>query len=700
MHKSSKLFVLLLASVVSHAQIGGSAKVSGGVMVGRSSSQPDITQVEPSTSASTISTSFHTSSVATPSLACGTTSGTYDHVALDSEARTGLTHEQIVTGLAPSTEYYCQITAGSQTSAFTASTIAQADSTPITGLSVGTPTNYNDLNSHNSGSGDTYYNCTSSDDVTYVTADDTFGFRTDGFDTNCWDDYDSSCTPNSPMSIGKFDNGTVGAWQIETTNYINGYGVVSTESKNTGLWCMEGKLFMVIGKADSWEGGAIIHSGGQVIWSADHGRSWNNFQTVNTFAAAGAQTSPSNAQMFPGSLSTMGTAEFIHYCADDGTLGYADPCSQHDGGDAYVYLIANEGVWNGGGPTAGGGNDFYIARIPRVKLQNLNGADYEYFKGGDGSQDTNWSSDMADAVSLISNTGALGEPSVQYIPALNRYLLLTFFYPLGLSSSSPSENITSTTWLGYEAPHPWGPWTLIYSSNWSGAYNPVFYGPSAWAGTTPTIMFTGDFAGWTGYNMRYATLNISTTEVTPPPCDIAGTHTITDCFTTVQDPISTPWTSATASGYVTAKTTGTGAKASDDTNNSIVVYTSGTASNDQEATITYGNSSGTGFNGLYTGPCVHMDTSGNGYCWLVNQGSVYVLTSGSGGSTAVSGCPGRADGHVFQLEIVGTTLTCRDLTAGTSASGTSAAWMTGRIGFLVANASDSTNQVNKFGGTQ
>lgn len=185
-----------------------------------------------------------------------------------------------------------------------------------------------------------------------------------------------------------------------------------------------------------------------------------------------------------------------------------------------------------------------------------------------------------------------------------------------------------------------------------------------------------------------------------PACTITGSHTITNCFVAVQNPIAAPWSSATSTGYVAAKSTGTGAKASNDTGNSIVVYTTGSAANDQESTILYQNSTGSTLNGGVTGPCVRMDLSGNAYCWLINQGSVYVITAGSGGATPVTGCPAHFDGDVFQLQVTGTTLTCRDLTAGTSATGTDTTYTTGRVGFLVGDAADNTNQVVKFGGTQ
>jgi hypothetical protein len=64
----------------------------------------------------------------------------------------------------------------------------------------------------------------------------------------------------------------------------------------------------------------------------------------------------------------------------------------------------------------------------------------------------------------MTNKGKLGEASVQFLPALNRYLLLTFSYPEGLAVAN--RHSEHTLWSVYEAPHPWGPWTLINTTEW------------------------------------------------------------------------------------------------------------------------------------------------------------------------------------------------------------------------------------------
>jgi hypothetical protein len=93
----------------------------------------------------------------------------------------------------------------------------------------------------------------------------------------------------------------------------------------------------------------------------------------------------------------------------------------------------------------------YISREFRVqKMKSLNASDYRYYRGGDGSLDGSWTAAQANASPVISNTGKLGEPNVQFIPALNRYLLLTSSYPQGLATTD--RHSEHSLWLAYESP--------------------------------------------------------------------------------------------------------------------------------------------------------------------------------------------------------------------------------------------------------
>lgn len=509
-------FLLGAISPLASAQLSGTTTLSGSTYLNAPSSVATISNVQETASASTIAVSFTTSVFATPGFACGTVSGTYTIAAKDEgiDVLSPVNHVQIVAGLNPSTVYYCQYSAangaGTSTGTFSIATTAVPASTPITGLSLGSVTGYNSINASNQGAGDTFYNCKSNDGYTYMTSDDNSGFTISGSPAFNGGGQQSlmRVLSESPLTIQTIQAFTAYGDEAQPTYLADGLS-----SKNTGLFCMGGYLFLAIGRQNqsaTQTGGGLQQSYGNVIYSADHGASFNNPQSVGDFRTVGNPTNPLSFSMFGSSPTDMATAEFVHYCADDGTLGYFVACNQHDQGDAYVYLIANEGTWTGGG-SAGGGNALYLARVPRAKLRNLSGADYQWYTSGDGTQDSSWSA-QTNAAPIISNAGKLGEPNVQFIPALNRYLLLTYYYPSGVVTNNGGNRLDSV-WLGYESPHPWGPWTQIFSQEFSGthggAYNPVILNDTAYTGTAPTVVWTGNFVNVSDYQLYFATLTIA-----------------------------------------------------------------------------------------------------------------------------------------------------------------------------------------------
>lgn len=67
----------------------------------------------------------------------------------------------------------------------------------------------------------------------------------------------------------------------------------------------------------------------------------------------------------------MGSATFVLYCGDDGTLGYWAQCNRRDNAAGYVYLLANGGYWDSEGA-------LFLARVPRARLKALKRADYQF----------------------------------------------------------------------------------------------------------------------------------------------------------------------------------------------------------------------------------------------------------------------------------------------------------------------------------
>ncbi|RZU39315.1 hypothetical protein [Edaphobacter modestus] len=182
----------------------------------------------------------------------------------------------------------------------------------------------------------------------------------------------------------------------------------------------------------------------------------------------------------------------------------------------------------------------------------------------------------------------------------------------------------------------------------------------------------------------------------PTASTCAGiTGTYTTCFDTVQNPIASPWASSTVDGYTGVQVTSRGAQSSSAGGKGFGILSGVSLPDDQSARMVYAADSG--WNVGIIGVCVRMDVYGNGYCFLPGVTASYVLDTGNGTTTPVTGCPGTAAGHTFELSAVGSTLTCKDLTAGTSASGTDSRYGSGTAGFIVDDTGDPTTAITKFG---
>jgi hypothetical protein len=88
----------------------------------------------------------------------------------------------------------------------------------------------------------------------------------------------------------------------------------------------------------------------------------------------------------------------------------------------------------------------------------LNAADWTFYKSGDGMRDSSWTSDMSQASHIIDAPGQCGESGVTYLPALARYVMAAWYYPVGTGHAGKIE---ATVFAFYESPKPWGPWSRI-----------------------------------------------------------------------------------------------------------------------------------------------------------------------------------------------------------------------------------------------
>jgi len=170
-----------------------------------------------------------------------------------------------------------------------------------------------------------------------------------------------------------------------------------------------------------------------LIKSLDRGLTWTRSSRENF-----------EKPMWPGTR--FGAPCFIHYGKNGGQVAY-------DNADKYVYALSNNGFWNGG-------DDFILARVRRVDLPKLRAADWTYYTGGEGLTDAAWSPDLAKAKPILQRPAKLGWTAPAFIPALNRYLLVSWYVTPTLKKWFEPQRVVYDF---FEAEHPWGPWTFVSS---------------------------------------------------------------------------------------------------------------------------------------------------------------------------------------------------------------------------------------------
>lgn len=170
-----------------------------------------------------------------------------------------------------------------------------------------------------------------------------------------------------------------------------------------------------------------------LIKSTDHGKTWTRTAKENY-----------EKPMWPGGR--FGAPGFIHYGKNGGQV-------TRDNADKYVYAVSNNGFWNGG-------DDMVLARVKRSEISKLNASDWQYFMGGDGSKDAAWSKDISQSSPILSLPSKLGWTSPVFIPALNRYLMVSWYVTPTLKAWFEPQVIVYDF---YEAERPWGPWSFVSS---------------------------------------------------------------------------------------------------------------------------------------------------------------------------------------------------------------------------------------------
>ena len=141
---------------------------------------------------------------------------------------------------------------------------------------------------------------------------------------------------------------------------------------------------------------------------------------------------------------------FVQY-GKGGAAPSSDP--GFDKADEYVYLfspdVSDDYYWE----------NYYLARIKREDLPKLDKTLFEFYIGGgaDGMKNSSWVAwnEADDIKPMIETPVGATCASIYYNEKLGRYLMISGF---SNSFANPQRNGFLQMW---EAPHVWGPWTMI-----------------------------------------------------------------------------------------------------------------------------------------------------------------------------------------------------------------------------------------------
>ena len=287
----------------------------------------------------------------------------------------------------------------------------------------------------------------------YAAADDTRGVN-------------RSC--NSNLAIFRLD-GTPPDHRVVTVNCMPEYGRLGQKDgldtwKANGLVSVDGVLYLAVSQhsgAGDYPDNVQRVFDASIVKSADHGKTWSARPQVGR-------------PMF-------GTSRFV-------TPFFVQFGKDYQGAtDEYVYAVSNSGTWNNG-------NYMILGRVARDRIGRLAAADWEFFAAAEGAEKPAWTGRVRDARAVFRDRGFTSMTGMHYLPAFRRFLLMQWAY----TNLDAPDAWQHTALSLYEAPQPWGPWSLVHRDadwgNGAGYYNPGL--PAKWfedGGRRAWMTMAGDF---------------------------------------------------------------------------------------------------------------------------------------------------------------------------------------------------------------
>ncbi len=257
--------------------------------------------------------------------------------------------------------------------------------------------------------GDTYPMTWADDDEIYASAGDpNWGGKNDGLDVEIF----SGMPPHYTIT------------RVNRMSDYLGYG--GSGVKPSGMICVRGVLYLaaqnLLGDKPPAYGAKSQHGSDASIFSSrDHGKSW------------APSIKELKQPMFPGNL--FGGPAFINNGRDNAGAP-----------DDYIYAVSTE-QWDNG-------SHLRVGRVPADRIQDA--AAWEWIADLRNDVHPRWTHDLKQAVPVLTDERHISLPDMVYIASIKRYVLLTWRL---YKDYSPDDG---TELMIYDAPHPWGPFTLVH----------------------------------------------------------------------------------------------------------------------------------------------------------------------------------------------------------------------------------------------
>ncbi len=202
----------------------------------------------------------------------------------------------------------------------------------------------------------------------------------------------------------------------------------------------------------------------QLAWSTDHAQTWQwGFKFTESF----------------------GHPVFLNFGPN------------YDGArDNYVYVYTPDG------PSAYESYDQVIlARVPKNRIRDQSA--YEFFAGVDRRGQPVWTHDFSRRAGVLVYTGRCARLDVAYNPGLGRYLMA-----LGFNHSG--------AWGLFEAPEPWGPWSICFwTDRWDCGDTHSYRLPTKWFSRDGRLIYLV-FSGRRFRGVDYDALCVRAARLDPP----------------------------------------------------------------------------------------------------------------------------------------------------------------------------------------